>query len=285
MLPKASIGYIHKIIKNNHVKLNNKAATGENLLCYGDEIAIKESGKMSSLLSAEKTGLDLLFEDDFIVVINKKPGIPVHKTAEDKGKDLVTMTEEYFRNKEITCKLRPVNRIDKGTSGAVILAKSATSAGILGRFVKEEGLGKVYIAAVQSGISQSGEINIPLDGKESLTRYNCLIQGNKFSILAIYPLSGRMHQIRRHLSGVGYPIIGDLRYGGAKIKDYPGHALHAFITSLKHPEQEKIITIHAPMPDYFISLLQKTGKENFAAFINSLPLLRRSLVKEDGLSL
>jgi 23S rRNA pseudouridine955/2504/2580 synthase len=166
-----------------------------------------------------------------------------------------------------------VNRLDRGTSGAVILAKSPTAAGILGRFIREEGLGKIYLAVVMGQVEMEGEIDLPLEGKESLTRYRRLYQGSYDAVVAVYPVTGRTHQIRKHFSIFGHPVVGDKRYGGLVVKGLGGHALHAFAVSFPNPDTGQTMTVYAPIPDGLMSLLKQISGEHFKEILALLPKL------------
>jgi RluA family pseudouridine synthase len=263
LMPGATRGYMQKLIKSGHLLLNGAATSPFALLSLNDTITLKESVRSAVLLGKHRPEVDLLYEDDMIVVVNKNPGRSIHKAAEESDMDLVTFCEDYLLRRGTPCKLRPVNRLDRGTSGAVILAKSPTSAGILGRFVREEGLGKIYLAVVEGEIAEQGEMNTPLEGKESLTAYRRIFQGKHDAIAAVYPVSGRMHQIRKHFSSYGHPILGDIRYGGMKVKGLGGHALHAFAVTFPHPSSEENMTVYAPLPETLLELIRQiTGDSN-----------------------
>jgi 23S rRNA pseudouridine955/2504/2580 synthase len=151
-----------------------------------------------------------------------------------------------------------VNRIDRGTSGAVIMAKSSSSAGIYGRQVKETGLDKLYLALVWGTPDERGVITEPLDEKESETRYRTLLNGENSALLAVTPISGRMHQIRRHLAATGHPVIGDKRYGGGDMPALTGFALHSFKTSLNLSEAG-VLNVCAPVPDELLTFCEQRG--------------------------
>lgn len=176
----------------------------------------------------------------------------MHRTAEQEP-NLVELGMVYMAQRNTPCKLYPVNRIDRGTSGVVILAKSSSSAGMYGRQVKEIGLDKLYLALAAGEPDESGMIAIPLDGKDSETRYRVLVRGKRCALLAVTPLSGRMHQIRRHLESIGVPVMGDKRYGGGKLEDYDGFALHSFRTIIVGPEAGAQ-AVCAPLPAGLLEL-------------------------------
>lgn len=273
LLPAATRGYLQKLIKSGQLRLNGDPAQPETLLRQGDTVTLKESSKTAAFLGQGRAAVDILYEDDLLLIVNKEPGRSVHNTAEDTGKDLVLFCEEYLLRRETPCKLRPVNRIDRGTSGAVILAKSPTAAGIMGRYIRESGLGKIYLAVVAGVLPDSGEIDLELEGKESLTRYSRLLQGDGAAVAAVWPISGRLHQIRKHFSIFGHPILGDRRYGGATVKGLGGHALHAFAVSFPHPTTGTAMTIHAPLPPGLLKLLEQTSGSHWQQLLTELPLL------------
>jgi 23S rRNA pseudouridine955/2504/2580 synthase len=215
--------------------------------------------------------VDILYEDDRLLILNKPPGIAVHMSAEDGDRNLVNLAERFMMWRGTVVKLRPVNRLDKGTSGAVLLAKSSSSAGMFGRFVKEEGLGKVYLAVVAGKPADSGEINIALDGKESETAYRLLAGTEECSLAVVFPRTGRMHQIRKHFSLIGHPIMGDRRYGGPPLTGCPGFGLHALSVSLHHQELGRELSVMAPLPDSLIRIFNQLDLTGEA--FTSLPTL------------
>ncbi len=273
LMPGATRGYMQKLVRGGHVLLNGAATSPEQLLKVNDTLTLKESRRSAELTRETRPVVDILYEDDMIAVVNKEPGRAVHNTAEDTGPDLVLHCESYMERRGTPCKLRPVNRLDRGTSGAVILAKSPTAAGILGRFIREEGLGKIYLAVVMGQVDSKGEIDLPLEGKESLTRFERIFQGRYDAVVAVYPVTGRTHQIRKHFSSCGHPVVGDKRYGGIVVKGLGGHALHALAVAFPHPMTESALTVYAPLPEGLISLLQQITGESYQAFLAELPKL------------
>jgi RluA family pseudouridine synthase len=255
LMPLAAPGYCRKLIKSGAAKLNSVAATADTLLAVNDRVTLKESAATASLLCQTRPALDMLYEDDQVAIVNKPAGIPMHRTAELED-NLVDAGTAYMAWRGTPCKLYPVNRLDRGTSGAVILAKSSSAAGMYGRQVKETGLDKLYLALVTGIPGDSGIIAEPLDDKESETRYTVLLHGAGNALLAVTPISGRMHQIRRHLEMTGHPVLGDKRYGTGELPDYDGFALHSFRTVVVRPEAGPL-TVCAPLPDGFWGLAQR----------------------------
>lgn len=260
IMPQVSPGYARKLIKSGAAKVNGAVATPDRFLLVGDSVTLKESGATTALLTDARPPLDILYEDDQVLTVNKPSGLPMHQTAL-KEPNMVDLATAYLEQRAPPCKVYPVNRLDRGTSGAVILAKSSSNAGIYGRQVKEAGLDKFYLALVEGTPPSDGIISAPLDGKESETRYRILLAGNTAALLAVTPISGRMHQIRRHLELIGHPVLGDKRYGSRELADYPGFCLHSFRTVLPRPEAGRL-TVCAPLPTDLLSICAgRTGMD------------------------
>lgn len=257
LMPASSPGYARKLIKSGAAKRNGTPAAPDTLLSLHDTITLKESAATTAQLTPARPELDILHEDSLVLVANKPAGLAMHRTAEC-AENLVDVGQAYMVQRDTLCKLYPVNRLDRGTSGTVILAKSSSSAGSYGQQVRETGLDKLYLALVWGTLDSSDVITEPLDGKESETRYEVLLTGDNCSLLAVTPVSGRMHQIRRHLSAIGHPVMGDKRYGGGDLPELPGFALHSFRTVLMPPESEPV-TICAPLPDELLQLCERRG--------------------------
>lgn len=271
LLPAASFGYPRKLIKRGAARINSNVATPDTLLSRQDTVTLKESAALTALLSSSRPTVDILYEDDLIAIINKPAGLPMHRTAELEH-NLVEQAMAFMVWRGAPCKLYPVNRLDRGTSGAVILAKSSVAAGIYGRQVKETGLDKLYLALVEGRLDESGTIIRELDSKKSETRFSMLVNGEGCTLLAVAPVSGRMHQIRRHLEMIGHPVLGDRRYGSGELPGIAGFALHSFRTILVRPENAGTLAVHAPLPEAFFYCCELCGigQENVFAAIKNI---------------
>lgn len=270
LLPSAQFSYLKKLIGSGHLKINGSAVEPGQILHFADQVTIKESSKTAALLARLTPEMDILFEDSWIICLNKPAGLAVHRTEDPDEITLVDLAEALLKKRDGVGRLRPVNRLDKGTSGAIILAKSAVAAGMFGKMVQEEGLGKLYLAMVEGKLQKQGTIDAPLDGKESQTSYLRLFQGGGVALLAVYPLTGRMHQIRQHFRMIGHPILGDKRYGGRGLSGFTGHALHSFRTTLVHPATGEELDIPAPLPEQLLRLATRCGSVNEESFLGAL---------------
>lgn len=273
LMPAAPVAYVHKLIRGSKVLVNGDQVRPETLLMLSDRLTLKESGRMRELLVSRRPVIDLLYEDSRIIAVNKRPGLQVHWTGDAGGEDLIETAGAFFATRGDQIRFRPVNRLDKGTSGVVILAKSSLAAGMFGRMLKDEGLDKLYLALVDGKLPDRGSIAFPVEGKESETRFQLLYAGAQGSLVALWPLTGRMHQIRQHLSAAGAPIIGDRRYGGRLFPGLDGHGLHSFRTAFTHPETGQRIELSAPLPSGFIALLHSIAGDGFIEIVPSLASL------------
>lgn len=236
--------------------------------------------------------IPILFEDDCILVINKPPGIVVNRAESVKGETVHDWIEQRYdkqnsdiRNEDEEFKNRAgiVHRIDKETSGILLIAKTQESFAELQRQFKERVVEKSYLALVHGALTPAtGEINAPVgrlpwnrerfgvipDGRESRTEYSVLGTGKKdkdtYSVVLFYPHTGRTHQIRVHCKYINHPIVGDQLYAGRKTsrddrKWAPRVMLHAWKISLVHPVHKERISFEAPVPDDFSHSVMLAG--------------------------
>lgn len=212
--------------------------------------------------------LSVAYEDDFVAVLNKPAGLAVHPTLNYPDHTLANAWIYYLQTQGKTGVFRPVNRIDKNTSGLVLCAQNAFAAPLLGASAQ-----KCYLAIVQGSLPLGpGQVEAPIgrrgdsiigrcvtpQGKYSLTRYTVLAAGQGYSLLACVPQTGRTHQIRVHMSHIGHPLAGDTLYGGS----YQGigrHALHCAVLRFAHPLTGQSLRVSCPLPPDMQSLAQTAG--------------------------
>jgi len=267
---------IQKLIKNKKVLVNKCPLKPSHLVKPGDEITI-EIEKSSSNIVAEDIPLDILYEDESVLVINKPAGIVVHPAAGHHQGTLVNALLCYTERLSFRGCPRPgiVHRLDKDTSGALLIARTDAAHLDLIRQMKERSIKKIYITLVHGKVEpERGEIIAPIgrhyrerkkmairygDGREAVSYYRVLERQETTTLLEITLSTGRTHQIRLHLSYIGYPVVGDKIYGRdseqkrskefSLIDSFPRQALHAYKLGFIHPAKKEYVEFTAPLPE------------------------------------
>jgi 23S rRNA pseudouridine955/2504/2580 synthase len=273
LLPQAPTAYLRQLVRRGKVTVNGLQSEPTTLVLRGDSVQLRESGRTASLLTASPPTVDILYEDDRIMALNKPSGLAIHRTAEQGDQTLLDRAARFCEERGTPLPLRPVNRLDRGTSGAVILAKGGAAAGIFGRLVRDVGLSKLYLALVEGDLPPDGRIDLPVEGKESTTLFRVLGRGRGWAFVALWPLTGRMHQLRRHLAAVGAPVTGDRRYGSGTMLPDGAFCLHSFRTAFIHPETGRKVELSAPLPAAFIGILEGLSPGPVAPLLDTLACL------------
>ena len=276
---------IQRMINDGLVQVNNNYAK-VSLVLEGDELityTIQDINIDITDINPQEIPLEILYEDDYLIVINKQPGLIVHPGNGNADGTLANGLVHYFNKlSDINGFLRPgiIHRLDKETSGVIIIAKDNTTHRKLSSQFQNRTIKKEYFAITWGKWKESnGIINnsikrkrsdptsyqIDQEGRESITNYKLIKQGEYLSSVVFFPKTGRTHQIRVHSSSMNHPIFGDNKYGGGnqKVKgfmpevnkelkimlnDIKRQALHAKKIIFKHPKNDKIISIEAPIP-------------------------------------
>lgn len=221
----------------------------------------------NSNIPATKIDLDIIYEDEAYLIINKPARIPVHPSMDHYEDSLSNGIKYYFDSIALNKKIRPVNRLDKNTSGIVIFAKNEYIQECLVRQMKEDSFVKEYIAICDGIFEQKhGTISAPIARKEnsiiercinengatSITHYEVLKEiydnNNSYSIVKCKLETGRTHQIRVHMQYIGHPLLGDTLYG-IPSSLISRQALHSYQTSFIHPISKETVTYFAPLPE------------------------------------
>ncbi len=243
-----------KHIDNGILKNSVHARTNE-ILSAGDEITLNFIDTPKKELEKSTVEVDILYEDEDVIVYNKPPNMPCHP-AKRYQQDTLANVYAAHRSADVTCRI--MNRLDKDTSGAVVMAKHMLSAsGLTGNIAKS------YIALVCGNPkTKNGTINEPIgrpnekytiravmkDGQHAVTHFTVLEEYNSYSLVRFIIDTGRTHQIRVHMSHIGHPLAGDDMYGG-DLNIITRHALHCEFVSFIHPITKKKIELIARMAD------------------------------------
>lgn len=273
---------VQKLIEEKNIKVNGKETKHSYKLKLNDEIEISIPEAKEVDLKAQDIPLDIIYEDDDIIVINKPKGMVVHPANGNPDGTLVNAVMAICKASlsGIGGEIRPgiVHRLDKDTSGAIIVAKNDKAHVNLSEQLKEHKVKKTYLALVRGIIKENeATINMPIsrsnkdrkkmdvnkEGKEAITHFKVLRRyKNKYTLLQINLETGRTHQIRVHLSYIGYPIIGDEVYSNGKNEwGIKGQCLHAWKLEFMHPITKEKISLEAEIPEYLKNILKELEEE------------------------
>jgi 23S rRNA pseudouridine1911/1915/1917 synthase len=267
--------YIKKLIVDGLVFVNGKTVKPSYKVKENDEVVlnIPEAEKIDVL--PENIPLDILYEDDDIIVINKPQGMVVHPAPGNYSGTLVNALLYHCKNLSgINGILRPgiVHRLDKDTSGVMVVAKNDKAHISLSNQIKERSVFKKYVAIVEGVIKdEEGKIEAPIgrhpvdrkkmavieDGRYALTLYKVLERFKENTLVEAVIKTGRTHQIRVHMAYIGHPIVGDHVYGFKRQKfKLEGQALHSSVLGFMHPTKGVYMEFEAPLPEYFKKLIE-----------------------------
>lgn len=260
-----------KLKKNDKIFVNGKISSINSSLAIGDTIEILiDFEEDNSNIVPTKMDLDIIYEDDAYMVINKPANMPIHPSMDHFTDSLSNGIKYYFDLVGLKKKIRPVNRLDKNTSGLVIFAKNEYVQECLVKQMKEKKFYKEYIAICEGKFKhENGVINAPIARKENsiiercvnefgdtaITEYEVLKynEDKDYSVVRCVLKTGRTHQIRVHMSYIGHPLLGDTLYGNSS-ELINRQALHSYKTSFIHPIEKNKVSYIAPIP-YDIKLL------------------------------
>ncbi len=272
-----SRSFVQNLITNGNVKVNEKISIKKNYkLSLGDEIEIEIPEPEILDVKPENIPIEIIYEDDDILVINKEKGMVVHPAPGNYTGTLVNALMYHSeRLSSINGVIRPgiVHRIDKNTSGLLVVAKNDFAHNFLSEELKTHNIERIYYAVVHGKITSSGKVNKPIarnpknrlkmaivsGGREAITHYEPIKNyGNDYTLLKIRLETGRTHQIRVHLQSIGYPILGDPMYGVKKEKiKNDGQLLHAKELILTHPRTLEEMHFESELPGYFKDIIGK----------------------------
>lgn len=268
---------IKKLIESNNILVNDKSEKVSYKVQANDNISIDVPEAKETKLKAQEIPLDIIYEDSDIIVVNKPKGMVVHPANGNLDGTLVNAILSICKNSlsGIGGELRPgiVHRLDKDTSGLIIVAKNDKAHINMSEQIKERNVKKTYIALVRGNVpEEEATINMPIgrstkdrkkmavtkNGKQAITHFKVLKRYSKYTLLEIKIETGRTHQIRVHMAEIGYPVVGDAVYSNGKNEfGIEGQMLHAYKLEFMHPITNKHMELTATLPQYFEEILKK----------------------------
>jgi 23S rRNA pseudouridine1911/1915/1917 synthase len=276
---------LQRLIENEDVLVNGKVAKPSYKLREADEIEVELVAPPTDVFTPENIPLDIVYEDDTLVVVNKPAGLVVHPSAGTPSGTLANALAYHFQQLPGTS-VRPgiVHRLDRDTSGLLVVAKTETALENLSDQFRDRSVYKSYVALVHGRVlSNTGKIDQPLardrsnrtrmavvrGGRNALTLYRVRQTFDRFTLLDVELKTGRTHQIRVHLAWMKHPVVGDETYGGGRdntiqdprlragIRALNRHFLHAEKLGFKHPKTGEFVKFEAPLPPELKDLLTR----------------------------
>mgnify|MGYP005787453329 FL=1 len=271
-----------RLIEQGNILVNGKKQKVAYKIAENDVITVEHEEPKQIELKAQKIPIEIIYEDEDIIVVNKPKGMVVHPANGNPDGTLVNAIMDICKDSlsGIGGEIRPgiVHRLDKDTSGLLIVAKNDMAHVKMSEQIKNHEVKKTYIALVRGVIKENeATIDMPIgrsrtdrkkmtvakDGKNAVTHIKVLKRYDKYTLLEINIETGRTHQIRVHLSHIGYPIIGDYIYSNGKNEfGVEGQCLHAKSLEFKHPITKKEMKLEAPLPEYFQDIINKLDNNN-----------------------
>ena len=269
-----------RLIEQGNILVNGKKQKVSYKVSIGDVITIEEEKVEEVELKAQDIPIEIIYEDSDIIVVNKPKGLVVHPANGNPDGTLVNAIMAICKDSlsGIGGEIRPgiVHRLDKDTSGLLIVAKNDKAHVNMSEQIKNHEVKKTYIALVRGAVKENeATIDMPIgrsnsdrkkmavnkNGRNAITHIKVLKRYDKYTLLEVNIETGRTHQIRVHLSHIGYPIIGDYTYSNGKNEfGVVGQCLHAKELEFKHPITGKEMKLHAKLPQYFEEILNKLDK-------------------------
>ena len=270
---------IKQLLDGGNITVNGKTEKAKYKVKSGDVIRLEEPETKTLELRPENIPLDIVYEDDDVIVINKPQGMVVHPAPGHDEHTLVNALLYHCPLSTINGTFRPgiVHRIDKDTSGLLMVAKNDKAHRSLAKQLKDKTNIREYVALVHGRIAEDeGTINAPIgrslkdrkkqavvkDGRNAVTHFEVLKRYRDYTFVKCILETGRTHQIRVHMKYIGHPLVGDPLYGPKQTIKGNGQFLHAGKLGFVHPTTEKLLIFEAPLPKIFQECLEKLDKTN-----------------------
>ncbi|HOQ06822.1 MAG TPA: RluA family pseudouridine synthase [Clostridiales bacterium] len=277
-----SRSYVERLIEQGNVTVGGKTVKAGYKLKDGDTVQVGIPEPKPLEVTAEDIPLDIIYEDEDIIVINKPRGMVVHPAAGNYSGTLVNALLKHCSGSlsDINGVIRPgiVHRIDKDTSGVLVIAKNNSAHAILSGKLKEHDVNRIYIAVAEGNVpADRGKVDAPIgrhpvdrkkmavnmkNGRRAVTHFRVLERFKSSTLLELKLETGRTHQIRVHMAYIGHPLVGDTVYGRKKQKyGFEGQALHAAVLGFTHPRTGEYVEFSADPPQEFRELVEKLRQE------------------------
>ena len=275
--------YIRKMLDEKRVTLNGKNVKASQAVAEGDEIRMCVPPAQELNIEAQDIPLDILYEDQDVVVINKARGMVVHPASGNYTGTLVNALLYHCKNLSgINGVIRPgiVHRLDKDTTGVIVVAKNDAAHISLSEQIQTKSARRTYLVVVRGNVKQdSGRVEtligrdskdrkkmavVSKNGRDAITEYEVMERFGRFTLLRCRLLTGRTHQIRVHLEYLGYPVVGDPKYSPQKTPfSINGQALHSHELTFKHPRTGEEMSFTAPLPEDMKKIITRLRNGQF----------------------
>ena len=277
---KTELGLSTRLIRSasidKRIFVNDEVVKMNRILNIGEVIKIDLAKDESQDIAPEKMDIEVIYEDEDILVVNKKPFMVVHPTKNYQSGTLANGVINYFMESNQNCIVRLVSRLDMNTSGLIIIAKNQFAHGMLSKEMSDNNVEKRYLAIVHGNLEkESGTIDLPIykpegiengirrvideRGQRSITHYKVIESFGDASLVECKLETGRTHQIRVHLSSIGHPIYGDTLYGAGEEEEdlIKRQALHAYALDFKSPRTGELLSLKSELPQDMKELINK----------------------------
>lgn len=265
---QAPKGLLHRLRMEKGVVLDGAVCNWQTPLETGSKLHLKIFWNEEYGVIPEYGPLDVIFEDDHLLIVNKPAGMDTHPTEKGQMGTLANRVASYLQGQGTETKIRHIHRLDKDTSGAVVFAKHALAGAIMDRMLAQRLISRKYVAFVHGDINQNrGTITASIGrdrhhptrrrvsnkGDKAITHFVVKERYGTATMLQLTLDTGRTHQIRVHMGSIGHPLIGDILYGGKK-EGIARQALHARFIELTHPFSSEQIRVEAVLPGDLLEL-------------------------------
>lgn len=275
LLVDVSRSQVSMYIESGNIKVNNQISKASYSVKENDLITIEEVAPKELSVEAQDLGLNIIYQDEFVAIVDKPKGMVVHPAIGSEDQTLVNgLLYEMEDLSGINGVIRPgiVHRIDKDTSGLLMVAKNDIAHVKLSEQLKEHTVNRIYVALVYGEISaKQGRIEAPIgrdktdrkmmavvaDGKHAVTNFKVLKNYKEFTLIECKLETGRTHQIRVHMKYIGHPIVGDKVYGPRRVIGEDGQMLHAKTIGFIHPNTNEYMEFNSELPESFNKMLNE----------------------------